>query len=236
MVWLLPSATSLTLLTFLSYLVSWTLADVPVSAPGNITLITGWYPHPGYNPKYPDEEFYRAFVTEHLARIHTPIIIYTPSSENNFLRASRPAGAPMILNNTFESVWDVPHLKPLLKSFHTDQLKMGSKDPRNGPTNTPHQFGIWNAKVFFLNEGAKANPFGTEYFFWHDAAGSVPKYGSLVSWPDRTRISEAFSSHGGHPDKILMVARELQPVFPVDASRELPPLTRIITGKTRIFS
>jgi hypothetical protein len=140
-------------------------------------------------------------------------------------------GASMILNNTFESLWDVPHLKPLNESFHKDQLELGRRNSRNEKTDTPHQYGIWNAKVFFLDEVAKANPFNSEYFFWHDAAGSVPEIGNLVDWPDSARVSEALSSDHGYPDKILMVGRELRPMIPVDASRELAPLTRTITGK-----
>ncbi|EUC39462.1 hypothetical protein COCMIDRAFT_111522 [Bipolaris oryzae ATCC 44560] len=196
----------------------------------NLTLVTAWYPHPGYNPKYPDEQYYRSRVVEFLARIHTPLVVFTPSSENDFLQSARPSDAPMLLNNSFESIWDVPYLTGLTHSFHTNQVKLAVQQMPGDFFETPHMWGVWNAKVFFLDEAAKENPFRSNYFFWHDAAGLLPRKGNLISWPDITRIREALSTGIGHPEKLLMVARELKPLRPVDASRELAPLTRTISA------
>ncbi|EMD94386.1 hypothetical protein COCC4DRAFT_148756 [Bipolaris maydis ATCC 48331] len=169
-------------------------ARVTMASTGNLTLVAAWYPHPGYNPKYPDEQYYRNRVAEFLARIHTPLVIFTSSSENDLPQSVRPSKAPMLLNNSFESIWDVPYLIELTHSFHTDQVKLA------------------------------------DYFFWNDAAGMLPQKGNLTFWPDITRIRKAVPTDIGHPERLLMVGRELQPLRPVHASRELAPFTRTISA------
>ncbi|KAH5584815.1 hypothetical protein HBI24_090790 [Parastagonospora nodorum] len=221
------------LIVLLSPLVESTSSNTSINTTNPITLVTAWYPHPGYNPKYPNkEEAYRRLIGEVLSRVQTPIVIYTPSSESEFILSSRPAGAPIIINNTYETIWDVPNLSTLAASFHTDQRKIAWQDEErtNAREDSPHMYGVWNAKVSFLNMTAMLNPFDSEYLFWHDAAASLSYNGSLESWPDPNKISKIFSRHEGYSDKLLMVARELQPAFPVDASWEVAPLTRTIAG------
>ncbi|KAJ6282738.1 hypothetical protein J3E71DRAFT_361533 [Bipolaris maydis] len=181
-----------------------------VASTGNLTLVAAWYPHPGYNPKYPDEQYYRNRVAEFLARIHTPLVIFTSSSENDLPQSVRPSKAPMLLNNSFESIWDVPYLIELTHSFHTDQVKLAVQQMPGDFFETSHMWG--------------------DYFFWNDAAGMLPQKGNLTFWPDITRIRKAVPTDIGHPERLLMVGRELQPLRPVHASRELAPFTRTISA------
>lgn len=204
------------LIVLLSPLVKSTSSNTPINATNPITLVTACYPHPGYNPKSPNKEkAYRRLIGEFMSRVQTPIVIYTPSSESEFILSSQPVGAPIIIHNTYEAIWDVPNLSPLAASFHTDQRKIAWQDEArtSAREDSPHMYGVWNAKVSFLDMTAMLNPFDSEYLFWHDAAASLPYNDSLKLWPDPKKISRILACCKGYPDKLLMVARELQPAF-----------------------
>ena len=199
----------------------------------DITLVTAFYPHPGYNPKHQDEELYRSYVRGFLTKIWTPIIIFAPSSEGQFLRSSRPRGFPMLINHTYESIWDVPKLTPLVHSFHTTQrnLSLHSDDPW-AFNDTGHMYGVWNSKVFFLHATAERNPFNSSYFFWQDAAGAWIANHTFTVWPDPRRIRTLLAPLQGNQDDVLMNVRELRPCFTreKDLLCRNAPLTRTIAG------
>ena len=107
--------------------------------------------------------------------------------------------------------------KPQWQGTHT-------LDPE--PHHTPELYAVWAAKAFCLEEAARLNPFGSDYFYWCDigAFREPPPPAVLATWPDAGLMRQ----HLGTNKILLTTVEPLRPTEDVTAC--FKHVNRIVGG------
>ncbi|KAF9222340.1 hypothetical protein BS17DRAFT_708690 [Gyrodon lividus] len=136
---------------------------------------------------------YKAWLTNFLEPIRTPIYMYTTpelAPVIQSLRGSNPY--PLTINTTFSSPLEIPPLEGMGDKYR-EMWEWDREHNRHGPD----LYAVWNGKPYFLDEGLRnaIREHGREYehAFWIDG-GSFREAHRYVHWPDRERVREVLDT------------------------------------------
>ncbi|KAH8693420.1 hypothetical protein GQ44DRAFT_555369, partial [Phaeosphaeriaceae sp. PMI808] len=198
----------------------------------NVTLVTAYFPHPGVNPNHPDRDEYHQWIKNFLTNIATPILIYSPPDIAPMLQSMRPQHLPLYIDTSYKTIWEVPVITQHKEAFHNEQIELAREaiylcQDRE----SPHLYGVWTAKSFFLGRAATMDYFNSSHFFWHDIAAFRDSTENFSDWPDPLRIHDVFTT-SAHKDAVLVNVRSRQPCYLriEDLLREPAEQTMTISG------
>jgi hypothetical protein len=163
-----------------------------------ITIVTAFYNFNNRSKHNPEE--YKRWLGNFLARIQTPLFIYSDVNSSQALSEMR-AGLPTTI--VIYPVFDLPPMQNVSEAVK----KQHGVDPEKF-RHYPELYFVWSSKVWMVKNAADENPYGSDYFFWVDA-GSFRQNHSLQHWPSVERVDQVFQGH----EELLLLAKPSKAVF-----------------------